>query len=142
MSWSTYSDIPYPSVKTVPLVISDADQEDRIRVALGVPVDRGIPKVNRNTLWRYYSYLSAKLRFPFIAECPEPTAASEEREFRCVVLSLLSPESFGDESGGLSCRVRSENCRLNLPLIELVVPQNCRNFQLIEDYWYWLWNWR
>jgi hypothetical protein len=31
---------------------------------------------------------------------------------------------------------------INLPLIELEVPDDSPNFQFIEDYWYWFWNWR
>ena len=105
-------------------------------------MDRVVPKVNRQMLSRYYEYLSANLRFPFIAHYPEPSNAPEEREFRCVVSGLLPPETLGDEFDGLFCKVRKEKCKLNLPLIELVVPQKSSNFQLIEDYWYWLWNWR
>ena len=31
---------------------------------------------------------------------------------------------------------------INLPLIELEVPDDSPNFQFVEDYWYWFWNWR
>jgi len=33
-------------------------------------------------------------------------------------------------------------CYPPLPMFELEIPPNSRNFRLIEDYWYWLWNWR
>ena len=142
MSLSTYPDVPVTTLNTAPAFISDPCQENRIKVALGLPMDRVVPKVNRQMLSRYYEYLSANLRFPFIAHYPEPSNAPEEREFRCVVSGLLPPETLGDEFDGLFCKVRKEKCKLNLPLIELVVPQKSSNFQLIEDYWYWLWNWR
>jgi hypothetical protein len=29
-----------------------------------------------------------------------------------------------------------------VPLIELEIPGDSPNFQLIEDYWHWFWNWR
>ena len=94
-------------------------------------------------LFRYYQYLSANLRFPFVAHYPEPTNSREEGEFRCVALGLLGPEyQPGDEWTGCIPKTRKGPHELNLPLIELAVPQNSRNFQLIEDYWYWLWNWR
>jgi hypothetical protein len=48
----------------------------------------------------------------------------------------------GDEIDGLFCKTRKAEYELDLPLIELEIPPNSRNFQLIEDYWYWLWNWR
>jgi hypothetical protein len=142
MSLSTYADVPFAMLNAVPAVDSDACQENRIKAALGLPMDRFVPKVNRKMLSRYYEHLSANLRFPFIAHFPEATNAREERNFRCVVSGLLPPETLGDEFDGLSCKVRKEKCILHVPLIELVVPQNSVNFQLIEDYWYWLWNWR
>ena len=47
-----------------------------------------------------------------------------------------------DEFGGIFCKTRKGDCDINLPLIELEIPQNSPNFQFIEDYWYWFWNWR
>jgi len=31
---------------------------------------------------------------------------------------------------------------VNLPLIDLYLPEESQDFQLIEDYWYWFWSWR
>ena len=137
MSLSSLADAPF----TTP-VVSDSCQENRIKVALGLPNNSVVPRVDRRMLSRYYEYLLANMSFPFIAHYPEPTNAVEEREFRCVVSGILSPDTLCDEFDGLFCKVRKENCKLNVPLIELVLPQKSSNFQLIEDYWYWLWNWR
>lgn len=137
MSLSTYPDVPTTTVatlNTVPTVVPDVCQENRIKAAVGLPMDRIVPKVNRKILSRYYEFLSANLQFPFVAHYPEPTNAPEDREFRCVVSGLLAPETLGDEFDGLFCKVRKENCKLNVPLIELVIPQTGRNFQLVEDY--------
>jgi len=142
MPLSTYADIQATRLNAVLAGVSNACQEDRIKTALGVPMDWVVPKVNRRTLFRYYEYLSANLRFPFVAHYPELTNLSEERDFRCLATGLVSPAMLGNPLDGLFCTVRKENCKLNLPLIELIVPQTTRNFQLIEDYWYWLWNWR
>jgi hypothetical protein len=43
------------------------------------------------------------------------------------------------EQGG---KTRKGDFEVNLPLVELEVPQKSPNFQLTEDYWYWFWNWR
>jgi len=142
MQISTYPEIQITTVNNVPAAVADACQEDRIKIVFGLSMDRATPKVNRRTLIRYYEYLSTHLLFPFVAQYPELTNLSEERDFRCLATSLVSPATLGDEFDGLFCTVRKEKCKLNLPLIELIVPQTTRNFQLIEDYWYWLWNWR
>ncbi len=135
MSLSTDPDVRFTMPNSVPAGISQARQEDRIMAALG-PATNRVPKVDRQMLWRYYQYLSANLLFPFVAHYPEPTNSREESVFRCVVLGLLDPEGhFGDEIDGLFCKTRKGKYELNLPLIELVVPQESPNFQLIEDYW-------
>ena len=80
---------------------------------------------------------------PFIAHYPKPATSQEEEEFRCTVLELLDPaKHLGDEFDGIFCKTRKGKYEINLPLIELYLPEDIRNFQLIEDYWYWFWNWR
>ena len=117
-------------------------QNDRIVAALGL-TSRELPKVDEETLSRYYRYLSAKLSFPFAAHYPEPKTLQEQTEFRCVVLELLDPKKhMGDEFDGIFCKTRKGRYEINLPLIELELSGDGLNFQLIEDYWYWFWNWR
>lgn len=118
------------------------DQKQRIRNALGWKSER-LPNVDELTLSRYYRYLSANLATPFAAHFPKPTTFEEQSAFRCTVLSLIDPaEYLGDGFDGIFCRTRKGAYDLNLPLIELHLPENSRNFELIEDYWFWFWNWR
>ena len=49
---------------------------------------------------------------------------------------------FCAEFGGIFCKTRKGKHEVNLPLIELEIPQDSPNFQFIDDYWYWFWNWR
>ncbi len=114
----------------------------RILAALGL-ASGPLPRVDDDTLSRYYRYLSANLPLPFTAYYPRPKDAKEEIEFRCTVLELLDPAlHLGDAFDGIFCKTRKGEYEINLPLIELDSPQNSLTFQLIDDFWYWFWNWR
>ena len=116
-------------------------QKDRIQEALGSGSD--IPRVDEELLFRYYKYLSEKLCFPFPAHYPKPATPREDKEFRCSVLELLDPaKHLGDGFDGIFCKTRKGKYEINLPLIELELPDDNPNFEFIEDYWYWFWNYR
>jgi hypothetical protein len=103
----------------------------------------GLPQVDQDTLARYYAYLSANLSLPFTAYYPQPMNAQEKTQFLCTILELLDPtQHLGDEFDGIFCKTRKGDFEVNLPLIELHVPHDSSDFQLIEDYQYWFWNWR
>jgi hypothetical protein len=128
-------------VKVVHEFCPQLNQKDRIIEALGAV--RHIPRVDDESLSRYYKYLTEHLGFPFSAHFPKPTTSQEEEEFRCTVLELLDPAKYlGDGFDGIFCKTRKGKYELNLPLIELYMPENSFRFQLIEDYWHWFWNWR
>jgi hypothetical protein len=117
-------------------------QLDRIAAALGLS-GGPLPEVDNETLSRYYQYLSANLTFPFAAHYPEPTNSREEIEFCCTVLELLDPSKHvGDMFDGIFCKTRKGKYEVNLPLIELDVVHDSPNLHLIEDFWYWFWNYR
>ena len=118
------------------------DQRDRIIEALGT-LGEHLPKVDEETLSRYYNYLSARLSFPFTAHYPKPTTSLEEVQYRCTVQELLDPtKDIFDYFDGIFCKIRKGKYEINLPLIELEVPDDSPNLQFIDDYWYWFWNWR
>jgi hypothetical protein len=115
-----------------------ADRTERIMAVLGRTYG-GLPRVDEATLTRYYTYLSANLSRPFTAHYPQPTTPAEKAEFRGVVLELLDPaQDIYDEFDGIYCKVRKGKYEINLPLIELEIPEDSPNFQLIADYCYWL----
>ncbi len=100
-------------------------------------------KFDGDTLARYYAYLATHLPLPFTAYYPRPVSEEEKSEFCCSVVELLDPdECLGDEFDGIFCRIRKGRFETNLPLIELHVPPGSLQFQMIEDHWYWFWNWR
>ena len=122
---------PYPKL----------NQKDRIIEALGSGSQ--IPRVDEESLSRYYEHLTEQLCFPFLAHFPKPMNSAEEDEFRCTVLELLDPAKYlGDGFDGIFCKTSKGKYEINLPLIELEVPEESPNFEFIEDYWFWFWNWR
>jgi hypothetical protein len=138
---ATITDVPRKGMKVVPKFLPGRDQRDRIIAVLGSAGH--IPKVNKELHSRYYKYLMEYLRIPFTAHYPEPTTAIEEVQYRCIVLELLDPaKCCGGERDGIFCKTCKGKFEVNLSLIELNVPDDSPNFQFIEDYWYWIWNWR
>ncbi len=136
------ADVPWHGLKVVGESRPGPDRRDRILEALGPSGERS-PGVDEETLSRYYKYLTARLSFPFTAYYPEPATALEEAEHRCTVVELLDPaHDICDEFDGIFCKARKGKYEINLPLIELEVPDDGPNFRLIEDYWHWFWNWR
>ena len=132
---------PWSALKVVAGPYPKLDQKHRIMQALGSGSQ--IPKVDEEPLSRYYKYLMEHLDFPFIAHFPKPMDSEEEDEFRCTVLELLDPvKHLGDGLDGIFGKTSKGKYEINLPLIELEVPDDSPNFQFIEDYWFWFWNWR
>lgn len=119
-----------------------ADQAERIRAALG-PLEGRPPCVDEYTLARYYRHLKARLSLPFAAMYPEPKTARDEAEYGCNVVKLYDPtDGLGDELDGIFCKTRKGRFEVNLPLVELHVPKDSPNRQLLDDYRHWFWNWR
>ena len=115
---------------------------EQIRVALGHGW-RSLPRVDAITLRRYYRYLAQNLALPFAVWYPEPTFVKDDGEYPCSVVELIDPASGpGDVFDGIFCKVRKGACEKDLPLIELELPPEGPNFQLVENYWDWFWHWR
>ena len=103
------------------------DRRSRILAALG-PLGEHFPGVDEETLSRYYGHLAAKLSFPFAAWYPQPTSPLEEKQYRCSVLKLLDPgHGMCDEFDGVFCKTRKGRYEINLPLVELELPENGPN---------------
>jgi hypothetical protein len=115
-------------------------REDQIRAVFGLLNDRGLPQVKQATLLRYYEHLRSRLSMPFNAEyCAENARTVRE----VTVVGLFSPTKPNhDHARGLLCLARSPNSTAELPLVDLEVEEDHPNFQLLEDYWYWVWNLR
>jgi uncharacterized protein YodC (DUF2158 family) len=134
-------DIEHPKkITTKPL--STKDQDDRIRIVLGLTSNDPLPDVASETLERYHEHLLEHLSFPFDAEYTSETGPFSSRTIQVKVTGLGDPEEpMIDDMYGIICEAKHERRSIDLPLDELEVKKNKSNRQLIEDYSYWLHNW-
>ncbi len=115
------------SIVTKPL--TEKDQDDRVRIALGLTHDDPLPDVSRKTLRAYYRYLAANLKFPF-------RARSESDGMSLTVHRLFDPKEYElDEEEGLLCEARDREESFPVPLSEL--DDAVGNPKLVGDYGYW-----
>jgi hypothetical protein len=141
MRLATTALVPWNGIEVVPEPRPELNQQNRIIKALGSV--HHIPRVDEESLSRYYKYLTEHLCFPFLAHYPKPATPQEEEEFGCTVLELLDPtEHLGDGFNGIFCTTSKGEYEINLPLIDLYLPEDSFAFHLIDDYWFWFWNWR
>lgn len=125
-----------------PKPLSLYDQDDRIKMIMGLTSDDPIPDVEEETLLTYQQYLIENLGFPFDAEYHEETADGFIAD-HIQVLRLLDPEEFDcDECYGLFCEASMGRRQATIPLYEVQVKKKDANYQLLSDYCYWFWNWR
>jgi hypothetical protein len=116
------------------------DDESRIRAVFGISDNTPIPQVSQESLLVYRKHLLDSLRFPFEALHAE-TAPPVRRLFRCVAVLGFS-ETFSHRLQTLLCRVCNDGKEIELPLAELGVREDNPNYQLVEDFTRWYWNWR
>ena len=113
---------------------------DRIRAILGLRKGASLPKVNAERMLRYYRYLLPHLTLPCEARFSSDAAGVV---YPVAVTGLVDPETTpSDKRTGLCCIVSYRNDVGFLPLVDIEVDADSPNFQLLEDYWFWLWNWR
>jgi hypothetical protein len=124
---------PPTAIRTQPL--SEKDQDDRVRMALGLTHDDPLPEVSHQTLLAYHRYLAAHLKVPF-------KARSESDGRMLTVHRLPDPREYDlEEEYGLLCEARDREGPFDVPLAELD-EAGAGNRKLVGDYGYWFWNWR
>ena len=115
--------------------LSDKDQDDRVRMALGLTHDDPLPDVNRSTLLAYYRYLKDNLKLPF-------KARSDGDGSSLTVHRLPDPKEYDlDEEEGLLCEARSPEGPFDVPLADLD-EAGSGNRRLVGDFGYWFGNFR
>ena len=112
---------------------------DRIRAILGLRGGMSLPKVTAKTMQRYYRYLSRHLTLP----CEAHYSDDNGTIYPVTVTGLADPATtLSDNRAGLYCVVYYRNELGLLPLVDIEVGHDSPSFQLLEDYWFWVWNWR
>jgi len=125
--------------KIVTPPLSEKDQDDRVRRALGLTHDDPLPEITLEALLAYHRYLTARLKFPFTAYCGEEVVGPfSRRRATMTVTGLL--ESLGVEDG-LACQGRVRDDETRFPLAEIEVGKKNPNSGLLSDYAYWFHNW-
>jgi hypothetical protein len=112
--------------------LSEENQDDRVRFALGLTADDALPDVDEDTLLAYREFLAVRLSFPFQAVFnPERgVAASVE----VLGLGEADGEPMVDDDYGIMCEVRLRGRTGNVPLAELEKPEAVSNRQWVDDY--------
>ena len=87
----------------------------------------------------YYHYLARRLTLP----CEARYCSDDGTVYPVTVTDLVDPKSMpSDSRAGLCCMANYRNRIEILPLVDVEVEHDSPNFQMFEDYWFWLWNWR
>jgi hypothetical protein len=129
-------------IRTPPL--SEKDQDDRVRMALGLTQDDPLPEVSEETLLAYHRYLAAHLKFPLHVTAWEKSGPFSSKKVTVAITSLADPREGGiDEEYGLIGLARHPNGEdLEFPLDEIELGKKDPNRRLLSDYAYWFHNWR
>jgi hypothetical protein len=129
------------AIRTRPL--SMEDQDDRLRAAFGLTHDDPLPKVKRESQLTYYRSLLTHLTFPFPAKYWKRTGAHSSKLVRLTVTGLYDMDQYEVEEGyGLIGVGKDPSGEAEFPLIEIEDIEDQANRRLIEDYSYWMSNWR
>lgn len=113
--------------------LSEKDQDDRVRMALGLTHDDPLPDVSSKTLRAYYQYLKDRLKLPFRARYQSEGSS-------LTVHRLPDPKEYDlDEEEGLLCEARGREGSFDVPLAELD-DAGTGNRRLVGDYGYWFGN--
>jgi hypothetical protein len=113
--------------------LSEKDQDDRVRMALGLTGDDPLPDVDRETLLAYHRHLKKRLKLPFKARI-------ESDGSPLTVHRLPDPDEYDLEEDGLLVEARTHEGPFDVPLAEL--DDAVGNLRLVGDYAYWFHNHR
>jgi hypothetical protein len=130
------------SIVTQPL--SEEDEDDRVRMALGLTHDDPLPDATEDRLLAYHRYLAAHLKFPVQVTFWVETGPFSGNKVAVTMTGLANPSEGGiDEEYGLIGLGRiAKGEELEFPIGELELGKEDPNHRLLSDYSYWFHNWR
>ncbi len=120
-------------------------EEDEKRVAriFNIEDDEDLPDVTEKTLELCYHHLNKNLTLPFKAEYSQETGPLEDTYYDIIVTKILDVDESPDpEFYGLFCEAKKGRHKIVIPLAEIEVKRREKNYQLIDDYNMWFWNYR
>jgi hypothetical protein len=127
-------------IKTPPL--SEKDQDDRVRMALGLNHDDRLPEANYENLLKYHRYLSKNLVFPFKARFEKPVGWAKRVVMPLIITGLLRAENCAiDEQYGIIATGSDPEGSVDFPLAEIEVKRVSQSCRMVRDYAYWFHNW-
>ena len=118
--------------------------EDRLNAFLGGTDEDSPPCVNVLTLRCFHGYLAAHLTLPFEGRLLSPIGPHRDTRSPLKVLRLLDPirEYAPEEMYGLICKAEQNDEKIELPLDRIEVSKDSPNYQLLEDYRWWMRNYQ
>jgi hypothetical protein len=128
-------------IKTPPL--SEKDQDDRVRMALGLTHDDPLPNVSFEALTTYCHYLAANLKFPFFGSYWAKSGPFTRKKVFVPITRLDPPvaEEFDEECPLYGIGIDQDE-EMEFPLEVIELKKKDPNYRLISDYTYWSNNWR
>lgn len=122
---------------TRPLAMSD--QSDRIRAIFHLTTDDPLPNVEYETLSVYFQFLVDQLSFPFQARYRPEGGQFAGRVQQVTVRSLYDLDDYDpEEFYGLIGVGRCYGKQIEFPIRDIDVEQSDDNYQLIDDYKFWM----
>lgn len=107
------------------LIREVGEQDARLRRILDIRSESLFTR-SPEALQAFYRHLAAHLTLPFPANHCDPTSEALTMDFVTVV-EVLDPQTHPHEDGML-CRVIKQGAVAELPLAQLEVPPECRNY--------------
>lgn len=130
-----------PPTAIVPRPLAMDNEDDRVRMALGLTHDDFLPDVNVENQHAYARYLLAHLNLPFRAQYRPGRRRSSGKLVRLTVTGLYDLDGYEvEERHGLIGVGKVPGGPVEFPLAEIEEIEGESNRRLIEDYSYWLAN--
>jgi hypothetical protein len=135
--------IEQPSMIVTP-PLSEKDQDDRVRKALGLTHDDPLPEISLEALLAYHRYLTANLKFPLHVTSWEKSGPFASKKVTIAITGLADPQEGGIdmEYGLLGLGRDPKGEEIEFPLGEIELGKTDPNRRLLSDYAHWFHNWR